>query len=314
MTESRRFFLGVDGGQTSTQAVLGDDSGKILTSATGGPCQHISGQDRQEKFRKTIQGLLDDTFEAAGLSRESVLQAACFGMSGGPDDKRRLLEEITPSDKVLVTTDAEVALAGATNGGAGIIVIAGTGSIGYGRDENGNSVRCGGWGYVIGDEGGSFDIVRRSLRKALAAEEGWGQPTSLLKVLLLATGAQSANELLHQFYTPLWPHERVAQLTKRIAVAADDGDEAALEILSEAGTLLANIGKRIAGMLSKRVNSNLMVYPCGGVFGNEHVLNAFKRSLNSKYLLVSKPAHNPAQGALLLAYRASRLNVEIKGV
>src|SRR5207302_4816203 len=124
----------------------------------------------------------------AGLDPETVaFEAACFGMSGGPDDKREILAGILRTPNLIVTNDAVIALAGATASGQGIIAIAGTGSIAFGRNASGRTARAGGWGYIFGDEGSGFDIVRQALRAALRMEEGWGPATRLREVLLGAT-------------------------------------------------------------------------------------------------------------------------------
>ena len=90
-----------------------------------------------------------------------------------------------------------VALAGAHAGEPGIITVAGTGTISFGRNAAGKYARAGGWGYVYGDEGGGFDIVRQAVRAILRYEEGWGPPTLLTAKLLEATGMKLANDLLH---------------------------------------------------------------------------------------------------------------------
>src|SRR5947209_3167873 len=83
------------------------------------------------------------------------------------------------------------ALAGATRSGQGIITIAGTGSIAFGRNPAGRTARAGGWGYIFGDEGGGFDIARQATRAILRLEEGWGPPTALRETLLAATGSET---------------------------------------------------------------------------------------------------------------------------
>jgi N-acetylglucosamine kinase-like BadF-type ATPase len=95
-------------------------------------------------------------------------------MSGGPEDKRAILERIVRADRWVITHDAAIALSGATASGNGILVISGTGSMAWGRNAKGESARAGGWGYVFGDEGSAFDIVRQAVRAALRMEEGWG--------------------------------------------------------------------------------------------------------------------------------------------
>src|SRR5438034_4387666 len=133
-------------------------------------------------------------------------------MSGGPADKQAILSEILPARKLVVTHDALIALSGATGGEPGIVTIAGTGSIAFGRNALGKTARVGGWGYIFGDEGSGFDIARQAVRAALRSEEGWGPATALRDLLLQATGAQDANDAMHRFYTDEFPRPRVAAL------------------------------------------------------------------------------------------------------
>src|SRR6185437_713958 len=134
-----------------------------------------------------------------------------------------LLHELIDAEHTIVTHDAMIALAGAVAGGSGIVTIAGTGSIAFGKNARGETARAGGWGYVFGDEGGAFDIVRQALRAILREHEGWGPRTALMPALLEATHTPDANELLHRFYTPDWPRHRVAELAQVVDQIAGDG-------------------------------------------------------------------------------------------
>ena len=311
MGGSRRLFLGVDGGQSSTRAVIGDESGSVLSRAVGGPCNRATTGAGEAKLKETTKRLLRDALTRADLPAESEFEAACFGMSGGPDDKRSLLAGLMPSAAVEVTNDAETALEGATGGGTGIAVIAGTGSIALSRDRTGNLARCGGWGYVFGDEGGAFDIVRHALREALAAEEGWGPPTELRRILLAATVSGTVNEALHRFYDPDWPRNRVASLAPLVDQAAGQGDACARAVLQSAGEALGILAVRAADALPEAL-PNRTVYPCGNVFNSVRVRSALMQRLRTAGFAVERPAYDAATGALLRAYRAGGLEGRVK--
>ena len=227
-----RLFLGVDGGQSGTTAIVGDETGRILGRGEGGPCNHAQAVEGRAKLERAVSVSVAGACGQAGVDAAAVrFAAACFGMSGGPEDKQAILERILRTERLMVTTDAVIALAGATATGQGIITIAGTGSIAFGRNGEGRTVRAGGWGYVFGDEGGAFDIVRQALRAALRMEEGWGPPTSLRAALLEATASRSANEALHTLYSSEWPRSRAAALAPLVDAAAGEGDRVAGEIL-----------------------------------------------------------------------------------
>jgi N-acetylglucosamine kinase len=299
------YFLGVDGGQSSTTALIGDETGRVLGFGRGGPCNHVSGPEARDRFMSAIGGCVREALSQAGLADGQKFEGACFGFSGGPADKQSLLSEMFTVEHRIVTHDAMIALAGAHGGAAGIIVIAGTGSIAFGRNSEGKVARVGGWGYVYGDEGGGFDITRQALRAALRLEEGWGPPTVLREKLLAATGAANANDLMHRFYTPAWPRPKIAALSKLVDEAADAGDVIAADILSGAAQQLAGIVVACR-RLTVGVEAEAAVAPIGGVFKSVRLKEDFTRRVEAvPGLSVRPPMYNPAAGALLEAYRAA---------
>jgi N-acetylglucosamine kinase len=230
-------------------------------------------------------------------------EAACFGMSGGPDDKREILAGILRTGRLIVTNDAVIALAGATADGVGIITIAGTGSIAFGRNREGRSARAGGWGYIFGDEGGGFDIARQALRASLRMEEGWGPATQLRDLLLVETGARDANHMLHLFYTDEWPRSRVARLAQIVDHVAE-ADAVALDIVNNAAQQLAMLAASVRGQLWEP-GAEIEVAYIGGVFESGRVRERFRMlvEMTDKVRCVA-PRRGPAEGALWEAIRS----------
>jgi N-acetylglucosamine kinase-like BadF-type ATPase len=304
-------FLGVDGGQSSTTALVGDETGRVLGHGRGGPCNHVKTGDGRAKFVNAISGCVGAALRAAGLAEDAEFRAACLGFSGGPADKEAILHEILRVETMMVTNDALIALTGATGGAPGIITIAGTGSIALGRNAAGKTGRAGGWGYVFGDEGGAFDTTRQALRAALRQHEGWGPRTVLHDRLLAATGAADANDLLHRFYTTDWPRPQIAQFARLVDEAAGDGDAAAGEIMERQGRELAAFAAAVHGQLFAPGDA-VTVAHVGGVWRSGRVRAAFKAALAGiAGLTVGAPKHGPAAGALLDAYRAVGLHPEL---
>jgi N-acetylglucosamine kinase-like BadF-type ATPase len=307
-----KLFLGVDGGQSTTKAVIGEERGRILGAGLGGPCNHAGAEEGRARLERGVSAAVDAACQAAGLDAAAVaFESACFGMSGGPDDKIEILSAILRTNRLIVTTDAVIALSGATAAGLGIIVIAGTGSIAYGRNAGGRAARAGGWGYVFGDEGGAFDMVRRALRAALRMEEGWGPPTALRDALLEASGARDANQALHHFYSGQWPRARIASLAPLVDAAAQARDGVALEIVRQSAQELALLASAVRGQLWKPGDQVEVAY-VGGAFRSPLLLERFR-------LLVEledgnrcgAPRRDPAEGALLEAYRAAGLTHDL---
>ena len=306
-------FLGVDGGQSSTTALIGDGDGRVLGTGSGGPCNHVGAAEGARKLRSSVSACVAQACEGAGIDPGTVCFAsACFGMSGGPADKQAILSEILSARILTVTTDAVIALAGATAGSAGIVTIAGTGSIAYGRNAAGRSARAGGWGYIFGDEGGGFDIVRQALRAALRQDEGWGPETSLRGVLLEATGALT--RMMHCTASILRIGRGPASLRSRCWSTGKPiaGDRSAREILSDAGLQLASLAASVRRQLWAEGDPAQVIH-IGGVFRSRIVLEQFRLHVESvRGNRCGPPAYGPAAGALLEAYRAAGLHPELR--
>lgn len=308
-----KLFLGVDGGQSATVAAIGDETGCVLGEGEAGPCNHATGAEARAKLERAVRESVGRAAAQAGLDAADLeFEAACFGMSGGPDDKLNILDHTVRAARMMVTTDAAVALAGATAGGLGIVVIAGTGSMALGRNPVGRTARAGGWGYVYGDEGGAFDIVRQAVRAALRMEEGWGPATSLRAALMEATGAGSANEMLHRFYTPEWERARVAALAPLVEGAAVEGDPVASHVVNQAAQELAHLAAAVRVQLWKPGEAVDIAY-VGGVFESPILCERFRLLVEMEEgNRVTAPRHPPHRGALLEAYREAGMSVELR--
>lgn len=294
-----KLYLGVDGGQSGTAALIGDETGRILGAGEAGPCNHAAAGEGRAKLERAVSGSVASACAAAGLDAATVeFEAACFGMSGGPEDKEEILARAIRTRRLRVTTDAVIALAGATESGRGIVVIAGTGSIAFGRTAAGRTARAGGWGYVFGDEGGAFDIVRQALRASLRMDEGWGPRTQVRDALVEAVGARNANDALHRFYGEAWPRDRVATLAPLVDRAAMAGDAVAIEILNNEAMQLAGFVSAVRGQLFDPGEPVEVAY-IGGVFASEILLQRFRMLVElSDGSRVIAPLRGPAEGAL----------------
>lgn len=310
-----KLFLGVDGGQSSTTALIADETGRVLGGGRGGPCNHVQGPEGREKFVRAVGGSVAEACAKAGLDPGGVrFVAACLGFSGGPADKEPLLGGMLRADRLIVTTDAFIALTGATAGAPGIITIAGTGSISFGRNAAGKTGRAGGWGYIFGDQGGAFDITRQALRAALRFEEGWGPKTLLRERLLEATGARDANDLLHRFYTTDYPRPKIAGYSRIVDECARAGDAVARGIFEKAAQELALLTRAIRTQLFAPREAAMVAY-IGGVFRSELLLARFRELAElEEGNRVAAPIHGPAAGAVIEALAAEGLRPPLTGL
>lgn len=301
MADASRLYLGIDGGQSSTTALIADAEGRVIGRGRGGPCNHAAAAEGRAKFFRAMTACLATACEQAQLDANTVqFAAACFGFSGGPQDKDAYSRELVRSARYKITHDAEIALAGATAGEPGIIVIGGTGSMAFGKNSRGETARAGGWGYIFGDEGGGFDLTRRALRAALRAEEGWGPATGLRELLLEATDAADANDLLHRWYAD-FDRTSIAAMAKLVTQAAEQGDEVAQDILRDAAGELAAL---VEGVYRKLFRQLVPVATIGGAFRSWRLRNEFgERVRKLTGCAVIPPRFGPAAGALLEALR-----------
>jgi glucosamine kinase len=230
----KRIVIGVDGGGTKTRLVVTDGSGSVLTSVTGGPSSIT--RDEVDPAADTIASLVAEGMTAAGLADESpsVLCAGVAGAGREPARKAllRALRAREVADDVIVTTDAQVALADAFADGAGVLLVAGTGSIAYGRGPTGNEERCGGWGPNLGDEGGSVWLARRALSSATASADGREPPTALLGALMTAAQCDEPSDLID--WAANATTADIGALAPVVLRAAENGDQRASTLAATA--------------------------------------------------------------------------------
>lgn len=310
-----RWFLGLDGGQSGMRALIGDGAGRVAgTGQVEGPTSPTDGASGRARFETALKACVGAAREASGMAEDVAFAAACIGFSGGPGDKDALARCVVPAQAYSITHDAWIALNGATDGRPGIVVIAGTGSIAFGRNERGATARAGGWGYAFGDEGSGFDLARQAVRAALRQEEGWGPSTALREALLENTGARDVNDLLHRFYREEFPRAQIAALADVVTEAAVRGDAVAQQLLGAAAQELAVLAGAVRQQLFDEKEAVDVRYS-GGVFRSRNILVRFQMLLEMDgRTSVSAPAFSAVAGALLAAYRIGGVECTLKNV
>ena len=189
-------FIGVDGGGTHTRALVVDEQGAEVAKAEGPGSAIRPGEASRSAtiIRETAQRALE------GLT-DRPIRALCVGVAGaGRDEERDTLQASLETDRVagsiVVLTDAEIAIEDAFGAGPGILLTAGTGSIAYGKGPTGVMARCGGWGPVIGDEGGGAWLGRRALGIAAASADGREPESALADAIVGALSLDSLEKLI----------------------------------------------------------------------------------------------------------------------
>ncbi len=230
------YAIGVDGGGTKTLAIVVDAQGNERGRGSAGSASHTG--IGIEKAIYHIRGAIEQAVYHAGCSLP--LQSAWFGIGGidGPDDYNLLLPHLQSlAHNVRLTNDGDLVLS-ALPDTVGIALIAGTGSIALGRDAQGSSVRAGGWGHLIGDEGSGYDLSRRCLQAVAKAEDGRGPATALTKMVLEQWKLDNANDIIGKVYNAS-DKAVLAALSPLVCTAARNGDEVACGIVEDAARELA---------------------------------------------------------------------------
>jgi glucosamine kinase len=184
-------FIGIEGGATRATAVAADDNGHELARVAAEAIV-VRGGD-QSATANALARLVATVLTRARSARAQAISCNLTG-AGRADERLSLQQALSAlrlAETVGVGTDAEAALADAFQDGPGLLLIAGTGSIAWGRGPNGDVARAGGWGPIGGDEGSAWAIGRNALHAVFAAFDGRAEKTALTCFVLDATGVAS---------------------------------------------------------------------------------------------------------------------------
>ncbi|MFK0006172.1 N-acetylglucosamine kinase [Paenarthrobacter sp. NPDC090520] len=232
----------------------------------------------------------------------SEVRAVCAGAAGADTPASRavlsgLLAEHFPGARIDVVHDTRIILA-AAGLDAGVVLVAGTGSVAWGRSREGREARSGGFGYLLGDEGGGYSVVRDAVREALREHYAGLEPGTLVQALLAATASGDALQLMDFFYAKPEP-DHWASLAPLVLELAVDGDPAALRIQAEAAHSLATMARQVLGELGL----DLPLVMAGGLLVNQQQLAgavARKVALEDP-TAVRILSESPVRGAVRLA-------------
>lgn len=246
-------FLGIDGGGSKTRALLVDRNGRQIHFAESGP-SNLNAYD-EAIVRESLFEVVDQCIQASGTRPI----ATCFGLAGAgnPDAKKKLAATITSLDLIntKVVSDAEIALEGAFAGAPGILLIAGTGSVCFGKSDDQKIDRTGGWGWLADDAGSAGWIGQRALEAALKENDGRIKGSALRDAVFSELGIRSDEEISTIIYQPLINRSKVAALSKCVLELADQENEAACRIYNNALDELEKLVRATSEKLPKRVSA-----------------------------------------------------------
>ena len=300
-----KYLIGFDCGATKTDCALADINGNILYTTSGGAANLlVSGTEGSSKI---IMSLLNDCIRKLNTDYSEIAQivigAAGAGRKKDAEKLESSLYEIFSMSAIKikslkVVSDAQIALEGAFPNKAGCILIAGTGSIIYGKDEKRNIHRAGGFGRLIGDEGSGFSIGRKGLHAAAKYFDDRGDETIIVKLIEEKYSIKTSDELITKVYKENFD---IASIAEAVLIAANNEDQIAHHILLEGSEELIN---HISTMMKKMDTVDLRISFAGSLISNKNVYSEILRGKIKTALpsvKIVEPKHSPIEGAILLA-------------
>jgi N-acetylglucosamine kinase-like BadF-type ATPase len=306
------YVLGIDAGGTKTVCLLADGDGRVLAQSHGGGANlQASGELEVEKV---LHRLMEETLGQYDARPDAI----CLGIAGvdRPSDAQsvqEIMRRIGFKSRVVVVNDALIALVAGAGEEAGVVIVAGTGSIAYGVDGHRRACRAGGWGYLLGDEGGGFWIGRAALAAVVRQYDGRGPATRLTDLVLAEMHLSTPSELIHAIYDRGLQRPLVAGLANVVQQAMLAGDAVASHILARAGEELVSAAASVVTRLGMRGD----VFPtilAGGIF---KAIPALFADVSERMAEVAPRSEvrplevEPAQGAVTLALAAARGTLEL---
>lgn len=245
---------------------------------------------------------------AAGAAKPR-LAAVCAGLAGvgRPEDQAVAREMLAFLGEVplIAVSDARIAAAGALEGTPGVNLIAGTGSIAFGIRPDGEVVRAGGWGWILGDEGSGFSIGRAAIQAALGAQDGSVPPTALTAAICAAWELERIDQVIRKVYAdPANSRIEIAGLAPLVVTAAEAGDQPAQAILAKAGTELGGLAVTALRRLELPEGAPQIVALTGSVATRVQFVRAALQAHLAQHAPGAQlidPRRGPGEGAILMA-------------
>lgn len=312
-------FAGIDVGGTATKCLLVSEDNQVLAEVKTGPANYqVVGL---EKAVAEIKQAVENACRVADIAEIDILGIGLAGAGREQDIqafKKVLSCQLEKVKQLYITDDGEIAVMGAHAGNPGLVVIAGTGSMVYGLSRTGQTIRAGGWGPILGDEGSGFWIGLMALKQIIKAEEGRGMTTSLVKPVLNEFNISNLwQELVPFIYQQRLPRKKIASLAPLVIKEMEAGDQIAKKIILTGIKELASTVYSISERLNEQ---EIEVAVSGGLFSNSFIYEEFSRILTGtaegygiferktqhgyQYRVI-RPKFQPVYGAILLALKST---------
>lgn len=288
-------IAGIDGGGTHTRLELRTGGNRFLERREFGPFNlNAIGE---AAFRQRLR----EVFAACG--NMSDCDRLCVGGAGisNPDVGRILAEELERagfSGKWKLCGDQEIALRGAMDG-PGLAVIAGTGSICFGKNAAGATARSGGYGHLIDDGGSGYALGRDTLSAAVRALDGRSEDEAILDAVLEELGASAGSGIVSFVYGSTTDKAAIARFASIALALAETGNATALEILNRGAEELFDLASAVQHRLGLE---NCPIALLGGLLSQDNVYRRRVEKKLSRLGPVIYPAHDALWGAAQMAW------------
>src|SRR5215471_3968531 len=301
----QKYYLGIDGGGTKTHAVVTNSNYQVLGEGFSGAANPL--RVGLEDAVAHIDQAVADACAQAEIELSNI-DSACAAIAGinhpiHYHTMKDALDDALQLSGLELVTDARAALEGALDGKAGVVVIAGTGSIAIGVNQDGQTARSGGFGPTLSDEGSGYYIAQSALKAVISSFDGRSPATSLVERICSRLGVAGPSDLPGVIYNSDSEPVDIAPLAEVVDEAAQAGDEVARQILLSAGSELGRLAASVIEKL-KLTSASFRVACVGSVFrSGEFVLEPLRQAVLrvAPQAEIGPPLFPPAIGAVKLA-------------
>ncbi len=257
-----RYYIGMDGGGTSTKVLVWDGTRERCRLSAGSLNYNSAGPARiAQALAELRDALAESGFAADDCAAVGI---GCAGVSNPA--VRPFLEkvflELGYGCPVCVFGDEEAAMYGAFEEADGILLIAGTGSICLGQTGQGaRKYRAVGYGHLIDDEGSAYALGRDILSAVVRAEDGRAQPTVLRDAVFGRLGISAMPELVGYVYAQDHTKKEIAALASLLSLPEAVQDAAVRRIVDKAAGELACLVQAVFGKMQRGMQAGSEVFP-----------------------------------------------------
>ncbi|MGI2293170.1 N-acetylglucosamine kinase [Paenibacillus sp. GXUN7292] len=306
------YVIGIDGGGTKTEVVIADLELTELHRFSAGAI-NLNGKSEagvQQSFQDIASQMISRNMDWADC-KYAAIGAAGISNPLVKAQLEKFVREMGYTGPLTIVGDQVTALYGAHRAGkgsSGVILIAGTGSICFGKSKSGSMHRVGGFGYLLDDEGSGYSIGRDILSAVLQASDGRAEPTIFQQLVFEKLQLSTIQEIVGFVYAPSTSKGDIAAIAPLLSTALDAHDHAALKIADKSAASLVELVIPIMNQFGAEEGAPI-AFAGSVLLKNNRIQKAVVEQLRMHYpqILCYPAKQDAAFGAVLLA--AEQLNI-----